>query len=240
MVAIAFILWKHVHENFAWCVLDIIYTRLLCVDVHIYGQGSGFFPHPSSKWASSIAAHRNLRRHLLATRISSKIKSLIRMIWLFNFRVFRTQTSVLSKSSGGKEKKTAVYFPHYFLTCDQAFFLSERKKKEVSGVLFPLVSKTKRDGGSPDRWLTIFTILNNLKLVSFWMASRITNSTIFHIKRTLKAIIETFYFSWNRQSDLTIMSKQTRALLAFVMFISSEIITGSIIAGIVRYSSCLT
>ena len=36
------------------------------------------------------------------------------------------------------------------------------------------------------------------------------------------------------------MLQQTKALLAFVMSISSEIIAGSIIAGIVRYTSCLT
>ena len=49
--AIAFILRKHVGENFLSLLHDafltLMYTRLLGVDVHINGQGSGFFPHAS-------------------------------------------------------------------------------------------------------------------------------------------------------------------------------------------------
>lgn len=177
-----------------------MYTRLLGVDVHINGRGSGFFPHASPIWTSSVATHLNLRRHLLAIRVSGKIKCLIR----YDFSTFtwgleyfdHKQWSVFSKPSSGKN--TAAYFFHYFLTCDQAFFfLREREKMKYQASFSPSL-QTKIEEGPPDRRLTIFTILNNLKLLSLWIASGITNSTIFHIKRTLKVIIETFHFSWNR------------------------------------------
>ena len=116
MVAIAFILRKHVEENFfksvAWCILDILYTRLLGVDVRIYGQGSGFFSHPSPIWTSSVATHLNLRRHLLAIRIS-RIKCLIRYDFHMRFRVFRSQKmKCFSKPSSGK--KPLRIFPTIF------------------------------------------------------------------------------------------------------------------------------
>ena len=157
-------------------------------------------PPPPPIWTSSVATHLNLRRHLLAIRISSKIKCLIR----YDFSTFtwgleyfdHKQWSIFSKPSSGK--KTAAIFSHYFLTCDQAFFFSGTGIKMKYQASFSPSLQTKREEGPPDRRLTIFTILNNLKLVSFWMASRITNSTIFHIKRTLKVIIETLHFSWNR------------------------------------------
>lgn len=162
MVAIAFILRKHVEEIFfksvAWCILDILYTRLLGVDVRIYGQGSGFFPHPSPIWTSSVATHLNLRRHLLAIRIS-RIKCLIRYDFHMRFRVI-TKNEVFFKTF--KRKKTATYFSHYFLTCDQPFFfLREREKMKYQASYSPSL-QIKRKEGPPDRRLTIFTILNDL------------------------------------------------------------------------------
>ena len=179
-----------------------MYTRLLGVDVHIYGQGSGFFPHPSPIWTSSVATHLNLRRHLLAIRISSKITCLIR----YDFSTFKwdleyfdhKQWRIFSKPSSGK-KNRCVFFPLYSNLWSGVFFcLREKEKKMKYQASYSPSLQTKREEGPPDRRLTIFTILNNLKLLSFWMASGITNSTIFHIKRTLKVIIETFHFSWNR------------------------------------------
>ena len=122
-------------------------------------------------------------------------------IRLFNFhmrfRAFRSETMKCFFKTFKRKKKTAAYFPPpLFLTCDQAFFFSGEAKKMKYQASFSPSLQTKREEGPPDcSRSTIFTIINNLKLLSFWMASRITNSTIFHIKRTLKVIIETFYFS---------------------------------------------
>ena len=132
-------------KSVAWCFLDIMYTRLLGVDVHINGQGSGFFPHASPIWTSSVATHLNLRRHLLAIRISGKIKCLIR----YDFSTFtwgleyfdHKQWIVFSKPSSGK-KNRCIFF-HYFLTCDQAFFFSGKGKKWSIRRPFPLASKPR-------------------------------------------------------------------------------------------------
>ena len=140
MVAIAFILRKHVEENFfksvAWCILDILYTRLLGVDVRIYGQGSGFFPHPSPIWTSSVATHLNLRRHLLAIRISSKIKCLIRYDFHMRFRVFRSQKWSVYQNLQA-EKNRCVFFPLFSNLQSAGFFSQGKGKNEVSGFLFP-------------------------------------------------------------------------------------------------------
>ena len=137
-----------------------MYTRLWGVDVHIYGQGSGFFPHPSPIWTSSVATHLNLRRHLLAIRISSKIKCLIRYDFRMRFRVFRSQKmKCLSKPSRGKNR--CVFFPLFSNLQSAVFsFLREREKMKYQASFSPSL-QTKGEEGPPDRRLTIFTILNN-------------------------------------------------------------------------------
>ena len=156
-------------KSVAWCFLDIMYTRLLGVDVHINGQGSGFFPHASPIWTSSVATHLNLRIHLLAIRISGKIKCLIR----YDFSTFtwgleyfdHKQWIVFSKPSSGK-KNRCIFFPLFSNLRSGVFFLREREKMKYQASFSPSL-QTKIEEGPPDRRLTIFTILNNLNCFHF-------------------------------------------------------------------------